>query len=728
MKQISYYFIHQRPKVLAIVSCILFFSMTGHRANCQIDLSVVSHWLQYSDDSNALYHYLADQAYSELDKRDHIISRLTTLTDWKQRQEWEKKTLMKIIGPFPEKTALNAKITKKVNEDGYTIEDIIYESQPGFYVTSSLFIPKGLKGKAPAILYCSGHTPSSYRDPDYQQVIINLVKKGFIVFAFDPIGQGERLQYFNKQTGKSTIEQPSAQHAYFGMQAFITGSSLARYMIWDGIRAIDYLLTRKEVDPSRIGITGQSGGGTQCAYIAALDDRIYASAPSSYITSFKRLIQAIGPQDAEQNLYHEISSGIDQADLLEVRAPKPTLMITTTRDFFPIQGSVETAKEVDKIYLAYNKQADFRMIEDDAPHEWTKKNREAMYAFFQKYLNTPGDPQDIKIIPLPDSSLQVTTAGQVSSTFDHAETAYTLDLKDAQKDIQRLQEERRNLPDHLPKILEECKRLSGYQTPAIYHQPVFTGRYEEKGYVIEKHFVKGGGDFVIPYLLLIPENSNGKAVICLNPDGKTSAIKNRDAQWFVKRRFTVLAPDLLGTGEMGRGYQNLRQSTLSWYLSMLVGKSIVGIQAEEVTILLHVLNQSNHIKEVYGLARGTMCPVMLYAAAFNKNIQRICLIQPLSSYRAVVTHLYYDPRFVDGAVAGSLSYYDLPDLEAALAPRRLTIVNMVNEQYESIQQNQGISDISIVKRAYGEKDADGQFNITYGEHRDTAGIFDYWIK
>ncbi|TAN13863.1 MAG: xylan esterase [Chitinophagaceae bacterium] len=728
MKQISYFLIHNRSKVLVSVTCILFFLMTGHRAACQDDLSVVSHWLQYSDDSNALYHCLADQAYSELGKRDSIISHLTTLADWRGRQKWEKKTLMEIIGPFPGKTALHAEITRRVNEDGYMIEDIIYESQPGFYVTSSLFIPKGLKGKAPAILYCSGHTPSSYRDPDYQQVIINLVKKGFIVFAFDPIGQGERLQYFNKQTGKSTIEQPSEQHAYFGMQAFITGSSLARYMIWDGIRAIDYLLTRKEVDPSRIGITGQSGGGTQCAYIAALDDRIYVSAPSSYITSFKRLIQAIGPQDAEQNLYHEISSGIDQADLLEVRAPKPTLMITTTRDFFPIQGSVETAKEVDKIYQTYGKQADFRMIEDDAPHEWTKKNREAMYAFFQKYLDNPGNPEDIKITPLPDSSLQVTPTGQVSSAFDHAETAYTLNLKDAQKDIQRLQKERGNLPAYLPKILEECKRLSGYQTPPIYHQPVFTGRYDEKGYVIEKHFVKGEGSYVIPYLLLIPENPNGKAVICLNPDGKAAAIKNGDAQWFVKKGFTVIAPDLLGTGEMGRGYQNLRQSTLHWYLAMLVGKSIVGIQAEEVTVLVHVLNQFNHIKQVYGLARGTMCPVMLYAAAFDKNIQRICLIKPLSSYRAMVTNLYYDPRFVDGAVAGSLRYYDLPDIEAALAPRKLTIVDMVNEQYEPIQENQDASDISIVKKGYREKDAGGQFNITYGEPEDTAGIFDRWIK
>jgi hypothetical protein len=130
-------------------------------------------------------------------------------------------------------------------------------------------------------------------------------------------------------------------------------------MAWDGIRAVDYLLTRPEVDPDRIGITGRSGGGTQSAYIAALDDRIIAAAPENFITSFTRLFQSIGPQDAEQNLFGVIKRGIDHADLISVRAPKPLLMITTTRDFFSIQGSRETAKEVTAIYKAYGKESNF---------------------------------------------------------------------------------------------------------------------------------------------------------------------------------------------------------------------------------------------------------------------------------------------------------------------------------------------------------------------------------
>src|SRR5699024_5481489 len=127
------------------------------------------------------------------------------------------------------------------------------------------------------------------------------------------------------------------------------------------------------VDPDRIGITGRSGGGTQSAYIAAFDNRIYAAAPESYITNFKYLLQSAGPQDAEQNFFHEIVRGIDHADLLEVRAPKPAVMLTTNRGFFPIKGARETAHEVAGVYMAYGKPDNFYKVESNAVHRSTQK-------------------------------------------------------------------------------------------------------------------------------------------------------------------------------------------------------------------------------------------------------------------------------------------------------------------------------------------------------------------
>lgn len=720
-------------KLSKLILCLFLIIMVSSSLYGQNKYDVISNWRQFSDASNSLYHYLANQAYVQLAKRDSVISHLRTLSDWKQRQQWVKKTLMEIVGPFPARTPLHARITNTIKKNDYTIENILFESQPGLYVTSSLFIPDGLKKKAPAIIYCSGHVNGAYRSSIYQHGILNLVKKGFIVFAFDPVGEGERIQYYDPKTGKSTVGGMTQEHSYAGAQAFITGSSQARYEIWDGIRAVDYLLTRKEVDPSRIGITGGSGGGTQSAYIAAFDDRIYAAAPERFITNFTRLIQAVGPQDAEQNLYHEIARGIDHPDLLEVRAPKPTLMITATRDFFPIQGSIETAKEVSRIFKAYHKSMNFYRVEADTTHAFSKKNREAMYAFFQKYLDNPGDSEDLNVAPLPEDELKVVSTGQVATSIKEAETVFSLNRKDAEHCMMRLKSLRKKYPDYLANVLKAAKTLSGYEKPTACHNPVFTGRYDEGNYVIEKYFVKGDGNYVIPYLLALPDKPNGKAVICLNPKGKSEEVSNGDLEWFVRNGFTVLAPDLLGVGELGNdnyksnSFINSRFYSI-WYLSILTGKSIVGVRAEDVVRLINILKKGQHIREIYGMARGIMCAPMLYAAAFDSAISRICLVNPLSSYQSIVMNRFYDPRFLYSTVAGALKSYDLPDLEASLSPRKLMLINITNGQNKSVNKKNDNEDISVIERAYNNNRDSNQLEVINEENEDLHHCFSIWIK
>ncbi|HRP06818.1 MAG TPA: acetylxylan esterase, partial [Opitutaceae bacterium] len=196
-----------------------------------------------------------------LAQRDREAAKVLSTEDWKRQREKVRHTLADIVGPFPERTPLNARIVSTVEKADYRIENIVFESQPGFYVTSALFLPKNLSSPAPAVLYASGHALSGYRS-GYIPIILNLVKKGFVVFAWDPISQGERLQYLSDD-GKPVIGGNNAEHAYMTQQAMLTDSSLARYVIWDGIRAADYLLTRPEVDPKRVGMTGRSGGGFQ---------------------------------------------------------------------------------------------------------------------------------------------------------------------------------------------------------------------------------------------------------------------------------------------------------------------------------------------------------------------------------------------------------------------------------------------------------------------------------
>ncbi len=741
MKNLIFREIENRIHLIKIMFLALLITfLTDEKINSQVtedDLEVIRNkWLLYSDAPNSLYHYITAIAYEFLDERNNKIAGISSLSEWQQRQQWIQKTLLDIVGPFPEKTPLNAKITRIIEKDSFRIEHVIYESQPGFYVTSSLFIPTWLKKrtKLPAILYCSGHSAEGYRSSAYQHVILNLVKKGFIVFAFDPVGQGERLQYYDPESKKSIIGGPTLEHSYPGSQAFVTGSSLARYMIWDGIRAVDYLLTRKEVDATRIGITGRSGGGTQSAYIAAMDNRIYAAAPECYITNFKRLLESIGNQDAEQNFFNGIIRGIDHPDLLLVRAPKPALMITTTRDMFSIQGAMETEKEVSRIYKAYGKEDNFSRVEDDFPHESTRKNREAMYAFFQKHLNNPGSSTDEKVKTLTAGEMRVTTTGQISTSYG-GETIFSLNLKEGEKLISTLQDSRNELSTHISKVLSSAIRLSGYQEPSVNDEPVFTGRFQKESYAIEKYFIKGEGDYVIPYLLMVPSKSNNKAVIYLHPEGKAAeASAGGEMEWFVRNGFTVLSPDLIGIGELGpgifRGDANIENIPHNiWYASILIGRSIVGIRAGDVVKLVNILKKNRMVNEIYGLAVKEMAPVLLHAAALSRTFTRVALIEPYCSYSSIVMNRFYKSSFIYGVVPGAIKEYDLPDLAASLAPVKLLMAGVTDgsgktNDIESIKR-----EVDFVENVYKENKAESQLRILIGELKDKPFyLYGDWIN
>ena len=156
-----------------LISIVAFFIICGVNLSMaqNEDLSVIKKWMKYSDASNSLYHHLSFQMMQHLNKRSSEIQRITTKKDWLKRQKKVRDTLMEIVGPFPQKTPLNARIVDVVKKDGYQFEKIIFESQPKFYVTAGLFLPAGLKGKTPAIIYCSGHTENGFRSKTQAGVV-----------------------------------------------------------------------------------------------------------------------------------------------------------------------------------------------------------------------------------------------------------------------------------------------------------------------------------------------------------------------------------------------------------------------------------------------------------------------------------------------------------------------------------------------------------------------------
>lgn len=704
-------------------------------ANAQNELDVIrNNWLEYTDAQNSFYHFLTGEASGLLTSREEKISQIKAIDDLLKRQEEVRKTLWQIAGPFQGRTPLKARVTGTVMKKGYRVENIIYESLPGFYVTASLFIPSNISKPAPAILFCSGHSSGAYRLPFYQLPLLNLVQKGFIVLAIDPVGQGERLQYFDPAKGESVIGGSTNEHSYPSVQVFLTGKSIARYFIWDGIRGIDYLAGRKEVDPARIGVHGLSGGGTQTAYISALDERVAASATAGYITSYRRLMESVGVQDGEQNFYHGISSGIDHADFIEIRAPKPTLIMATTGDFFSIQGTRETYREVKRIFELSGSPDNIEITEDDYGHGYTKKNREVMYAFFQKHLQLPGSPAEEDVEYSTAEELQKTSTGQLSTSIG-GETVFSLNRIEAAKLEQQLQASRADLKRHLSSVKNSARDLSGYRKPSVIDDPVFTGRIQREGYAVEKYFVKGEGDYVIPYLLMIPSISKSKALIYLNPSGKLAeAAAGGEMEWFVKNGFTVLAPDLIGTGETGPGVftgdatiDNVSYNL--WYTSVLIGRSLTGIRAGDVVRLAEILKKNGSIGEVCGIARGVMGPVLLHAAAFEKDINRVALVESNSSYRSIAANRFYDPKLVNCIVAGALKSYDLPDLAASLAPSRLLIAGVTDGSAKNDDAENISKDLEIIMASYHSMMADDQLKIVISILPEKLhALYQEWLK
>lgn len=328
------------------------------------------------------------------------------------------------IGGFPEKTPLNPKIHDTVVRDGYKIEKITFESRPGVHVTALLYLPDEAKFKPPypgVILPC-GHSHNGKGADAYQRGCVIGVKKGLAVMIYDPFDQGERMQ-------KSPKGGSVHGHNTAGIKGALVGKSMALFRVWDGIRAIDYLCSRKDIDADKIGCMGNSGGGTLTAYITALDSRVKASCPSCYISSLREVVKHCGPQDAEQCIFGQLSYGLNHAGLILMSGAAVRLHVAE-KDFFPIKGALETYDVIKRVStrLGISERYDITVVK--GPHGWKESTRTSSIDWMLKWLKndnsitrTQDDYQkldigfDIKNIDcgLSKAQYNVTPKGKVSS-------------------------------------------------------------------------------------------------------------------------------------------------------------------------------------------------------------------------------------------------------------------------------------------------------------------------
>jgi len=254
---------------------------------------------------------------------------LKTAADIEARNAFVRQKTLEMLRGFPERNPLHPVTVKVMERDGYRIENVMFQSRPDFWVTGNLYVPASGGGPFPGIISSCGHSSLAERMLQYQSVYVNLVKSGFVVLAYDPVGQGERRQYWNPETNVDEVAGGMTyEHSMPGQLLSLLGESITGYRVWDGMRAIDYLLARSEVDPERIGCAGQSGGGTLTEFISAVDERVQCAVVIEGGTANHWPIkiapwQPIGPADADQDLFPAALYGIDNVDLHATIAPRP---------------------------------------------------------------------------------------------------------------------------------------------------------------------------------------------------------------------------------------------------------------------------------------------------------------------------------------------------------------------------------------------------------------------
>ena len=246
---------------------------------------------------------------------------------------------------------------------------------------------------------------------------------------------------------------------------------------------------------------------------------------------------------------------------------------------------------------------------------------------------------------------------------------------------------------------------------------------------------------MIPFLVMVPDGgTTHPALIYLHPESKASEAAPGEAmEWFVKQGYLVLAPDLIGRGEMGPGdfkgdaynFKLGKASYNIWFASIQVGRSIVGIHASDVMRLVKYLKRRDDIEagKIGAVARGEMCSALLHAAAFESSISKIALIEPLISYHSIVMNRYYKPALILTTVAGSLKKYDLPDLAACIAPRELLMLNVADQNGKRADEELIEKNLSVVRFAYSAAGASEKLEIRGWEpHQNMDELFSFWLR
>lgn len=327
----------------------------------------------------------------------HLLQRQDASAIWDRARRMKEKVRQLVpreFAPCP----LCPQIHSVLECNGYTIENVRIQTLPDTWLGINVYIPKGDPGPYPAIVVPMGHWPKGKAIADNQILCANLARNGFVVATFDPICQGERRIWTDAELVAHVGQVPEDMHAVAmhmvpGNLFYMMGKNLMSLFIHDGQRVIDYVCSRLDVDAQRIGVTGQSGGGTQTTYLAVLDDRVKAYSPIQCLSSMPRMLPD-GIGDCEQSPIGLCQrEAFEYADILWAALPKPVMVNGALRDSFPIEGLRELDREMRQVYDILGLSQNYTIVLSDCAHEISPGTRNAAYHWFRKVLGDGRIPE-----------------------------------------------------------------------------------------------------------------------------------------------------------------------------------------------------------------------------------------------------------------------------------------------------------------------------------------------
>lgn len=637
------------------------FLLLIHSVNGQVDVTVDDLKVLKQPADTMMRSYLTKMVDLQFEKRDSLLSTLKSAEDWDNRASIIRDAMIEWTGDLPEKTPLNAKVTDRIEHEEYIIEKILFESRPNLYVSANLYLPKNFTGSRPAHLNVIGHAQNGKANERYQRMSIAQAKNGFVVLTIDQIGQGERGLL--------------ASHKILGTKAFLSGTHLFNFMVWDAIRAIDYLESRSEVDASKIGMTGSSGGGMMTTYILPFDDRITVAVPTCNPNTWSHRTRANLATDHEQVFFGAFDELIDpRGDPLFCQVPNALLLNTTTDDNLnPIRGVWELDSWLNKSYSAHGVPEKFKTSMVQAGHDYNQEQREVTYGWMLKW--TGGDPRKFWEEDTPLMKEEELWAAPEGSVYNEPGSISELDLikehlsqnKASWKKIHS-KHDQEQLQRDLPKLVGQVLNtsLSDFAVKCELEAPI-----DLNGISLRKFTMEPEAGIIIPgNILSAEEDIEGKEVILyVHEDGKSNLLEDMDLiHQLLDKGYLICGVDLRGIGETGPDYANK-------FWDFLLGKPIFGQRVRDILTLTDWLKSPEiNAQKINFWGTGMGALYGAFAGTIDKNISSFLLEAPLISFESIVE--VESPQYSHEIILpGILNYFDLQEIYQALAPRKLMVLN-----------------------------------------------------